>query len=327
MAPVMKAASAEARKKIAAAISSAVPQPAQELPWAMRSQLQVRLSLTTGKAPDERRVDDARADGVHAHTVRGVVHRELTGECDHAAFGCRVGRTAPRADQPRTRRNVDDAPAARPQQRHQVVCRQIDRPEIHRQNAVPRRPIDLLNGAADVGPALLTSASRRPKRASDCSRGSDPGGFVGDVRLERHEVPRGQVDPFDGPTGGREAGGGGVPNSSRRARDEHDARGLTHGDLFYTAAHRGRARLPDAAGWEAWLAAQHAIQSEAWLRIARRHSGIASVTVTEALDVALCYGWIDGHRKANDDVSFLQRYSRRRPKARGRASTWARSRR
>jgi len=76
--------------------------------------------------------------------------------------------------------------------------------------------------------------------------------------------------------------------------------------------------FPDAAGWEAWLAAQHAIRSEAWLRIARRHSGIASVTVTEALDVALCYGWIDGHRKANDDVSFLQRYSRRRP-----TSSWS----
>ncbi|HEX2514677.1 MAG TPA: YdeI/OmpD-associated family protein [Chloroflexota bacterium] len=76
--------------------------------------------------------------------------------------------------------------------------------------------------------------------------------------------------------------------------------------------------LPDAAGWESWLAAQHTLRTEVWLRIARRHSGIDSITVAEALDVALCYGWIDGQRKAHDGVSYLQRYSRRRP-----GSTWS----
>lgn len=73
--------------------------------------------------------------------------------------------------------------------------------------------------------------------------------------------------------------------------------------------------FPDAARWESWLAAQHGVRAEAWLRIAKRHSGIASVTPAEALDVALCYGWIDGQRTAHDDVSFLQRYSRRRPRS------------
>lgn len=73
--------------------------------------------------------------------------------------------------------------------------------------------------------------------------------------------------------------------------------------------------LPDAAGWESWLAAQHEVRAEAWLRIAKRRSGIASVRIEEALDVALCYGWIDGQRRAHDDVSFLQRYSRRRPRS------------
>ena len=73
--------------------------------------------------------------------------------------------------------------------------------------------------------------------------------------------------------------------------------------------------FPDAARWESWLAAQHGERTEAWLRIAKRHSGIASVAPAEALDVALCYGWIDGQRKAYDDVSFLQRYSRRRPRS------------
>ncbi|TDD80470.1 YdeI/OmpD-associated family protein [Actinomadura rubrisoli] len=73
--------------------------------------------------------------------------------------------------------------------------------------------------------------------------------------------------------------------------------------------------FPDAAAWESWLEAQHEARTEAWLRIAKRHSGIVLVTISEALDVALCHGWIDGQRKAYDDVSFLQRYSRRRPKS------------
>lgn len=73
--------------------------------------------------------------------------------------------------------------------------------------------------------------------------------------------------------------------------------------------------FPDAAKWESWLAAQHEARTEAWLRIAKRHSGIASITPAEAIDVALCYGWIDGQRRAYDDVSFLQRFSRRRPRS------------
>ncbi len=73
--------------------------------------------------------------------------------------------------------------------------------------------------------------------------------------------------------------------------------------------------FPDAAAWEAWLEANHAVQSEAWLRIAKKGSGIGTITISDALDVALCFGWIDGHRKANDAVSFLQRYSRRRPRS------------
>jgi uncharacterized protein YdeI (YjbR/CyaY-like superfamily) len=71
----------------------------------------------------------------------------------------------------------------------------------------------------------------------------------------------------------------------------------------------------DVTGWESWLQAQHGHQSGAWLRIAKRHSGLATITITQALDVALCFGWIDGQRKAHDDVSFLQRFSRRRPRS------------
>jgi uncharacterized protein YdeI (YjbR/CyaY-like superfamily) len=65
------------------------------------------------------------------------------------------------------------------------------------------------------------------------------------------------------------------------------------------------------AEWEAWLAEQHASAPGIWLKIAKKDSGIASVSNAEALDVALCYGWIDGQRRALDDDYFLQRYTPR----------------
>jgi uncharacterized protein YdeI (YjbR/CyaY-like superfamily) len=76
--------------------------------------------------------------------------------------------------------------------------------------------------------------------------------------------------------------------------------------------------FPDAVGWESWLDANHRTRTEAWLRIAKRRSGIASVSIEDALDAALCYGWIDGQRRAHDEVSYLQRYTRRRP-----GSSWS----
>lgn len=71
----------------------------------------------------------------------------------------------------------------------------------------------------------------------------------------------------------------------------------------------------DAGEWESWLSAHHGSHPEAWLRIGKRHAGIALIGITEALDVALCYGWIDGQRTSYDGESFLQRYSRRRPRS------------
>ena len=69
----------------------------------------------------------------------------------------------------------------------------------------------------------------------------------------------------------------------------------------------------DAAQWEAWLAEHYASSSGVWLRVGKKNSGKVSITITEALDVALCYGWIDSQRKAYDEAHFLQRYSPRRP--------------
>jgi uncharacterized protein YdeI (YjbR/CyaY-like superfamily) len=68
------------------------------------------------------------------------------------------------------------------------------------------------------------------------------------------------------------------------------------------------------AAFERWLSAQHEREPEVWLRIFKKASGEATITHAEALDVALCYGWIDGLRKSWDEQSFLQRFTPRRPK-------------
>ena len=71
----------------------------------------------------------------------------------------------------------------------------------------------------------------------------------------------------------------------------------------------------DAAAWEAWLSANHRLRPGVWLKIAKQHTGVASMTNDEAVDVGLCWGWISGHRKAFDEIWFLQRYTPRRPKS------------
>jgi uncharacterized protein YdeI (YjbR/CyaY-like superfamily) len=71
----------------------------------------------------------------------------------------------------------------------------------------------------------------------------------------------------------------------------------------------------NGADWEAWLAGHHQRSGGVWLRIAKKGAGKASVTISEALDVALCYGWIDSQRNGYDQTHYLQRYSPRRPKS------------
>jgi uncharacterized protein YdeI (YjbR/CyaY-like superfamily) len=72
------------------------------------------------------------------------------------------------------------------------------------------------------------------------------------------------------------------------------------------------------AAFAAWLRRNHDKQPEIWLKIHKKDSGLASVTHAEALDVALCWGWIDSTRKSFDARSFLQRYS-----PRGARSVWS----
>jgi uncharacterized protein YdeI (YjbR/CyaY-like superfamily) len=71
----------------------------------------------------------------------------------------------------------------------------------------------------------------------------------------------------------------------------------------------------NAAALETWMRKNHASASELWIKIHKKDSGLASVTPAEALDVMLCWGWIDGLRRGFDEHSFLQRYSPRRAKS------------
>lgn len=68
-----------------------------------------------------------------------------------------------------------------------------------------------------------------------------------------------------------------------------------------------------------WLAANHASADEVWIRMFKKASGVATISPKEAIDAALCWGWIDAIRKGNDEVSFFQRYT-----PRGRKSVWSR---
>jgi uncharacterized protein YdeI (YjbR/CyaY-like superfamily) len=73
-----------------------------------------------------------------------------------------------------------------------------------------------------------------------------------------------------------------------------------------------------SAAFAAWMSANHDKQPELWLKIHKKASGLPTVTAAEALDVALCWGWIDAIRKSFDDRSFLQRYC-----PRGGKSMWS----
>ena len=67
--------------------------------------------------------------------------------------------------------------------------------------------------------------------------------------------------------------------------------------------------------WENWLEENHRTSSGIWMRLAKKASGIPSVTYAEAVESALCYGWIDGHKRPHSDTAWLQRFTPRRPRS------------
>lgn len=71
-----------------------------------------------------------------------------------------------------------------------------------------------------------------------------------------------------------------------------------------------------AAEMEEWFEDNHASSDGIWLKIAKKGSGIPTVTYAEALDLALCFGWIDSQKRGFDERHFLQRFTPRRPRGR-----------
>jgi len=76
--------------------------------------------------------------------------------------------------------------------------------------------------------------------------------------------------------------------------------------------------FPSADTFYDWLSRHHDRETELWIKIHKVSSGLPSITPKEAIDVVLCWGWIDGIRKGFDEISFLQRYT-----PRGRKSIWS----
>jgi uncharacterized protein YdeI (YjbR/CyaY-like superfamily) len=67
--------------------------------------------------------------------------------------------------------------------------------------------------------------------------------------------------------------------------------------------------------WADWLEANHASSRGVWLKLAKKASGVASVTYADAVEAALAWGWIDGQKQAHDAAAWLQKFTPRRPKS------------
>ncbi|MEP0546044.1 MAG: YdeI/OmpD-associated family protein [Rhodothermales bacterium] len=96
----------------------------------------------------------------------------------------------------------------------------------------------------------------------------------------------------------------GTPNAEARLQPPDDQRLMDITETLYVATREA---------WRAWLAAHHETTSEIWLVSYRQHVGRPSVPYNDAVEEALCFGWIDSTRKGIDDERFAQRYTPRRP--------------
>lgn len=85
--------------------------------------------------------------------------------------------------------------------------------------------------------------------------------------------------------------------------------------------------VPDRVTWETWLSANHASSAGAWLKLAKKGSPTSTVTQAQAIDGAMCFGWIDGQVRRYDEHFFLQRFTPRRPRSRWSAINRERARR
>ena len=102
----------------------------------------------------------------------------------------------------------------------------------------------------------------------------------------------------------------GVPSAIRRA-----ARRLSKGDAINARPELPIVPFASREAWEDFLEERHATSEGLWLKIAKKGSGIESVTYGQAVEVALCYGWIDGQVRKFDEDYYLQRFTPRRARS------------
>jgi uncharacterized protein YdeI (YjbR/CyaY-like superfamily) len=85
--------------------------------------------------------------------------------------------------------------------------------------------------------------------------------------------------------------------------------------------------LPNLAAWERWLSQHHASSPGAWLKLAKKSAPVRTVTQAEAVEEAICFGWIDGQVGRHDEHHYLQRFTPRRPRSKWSAINRERARR
>lgn len=103
-----------------------------------------------------------------------------------------------------------------------------------------------------------------------------------------------------------------IPGKTSANRPSRSTTGPNHAE--------SQARLfKDQSAWSAWLDKNHSHSSGIWLRLAKKNSGLKSVTYAEALETALCYGWIDGQKRPESEQAWRQRFCPRSAK-----SIWSR---
>jgi uncharacterized protein YdeI (YjbR/CyaY-like superfamily) len=103
-----------------------------------------------------------------------------------------------------------------------------------------------------------------------------------------------------------------LPVEAGRSELDHT---VQKGDAITTKPDLPIVPFASRQAWEAFLEGQHATSEGLWLKIAKKGSGIESVTYDQAVEVALCYGWIDGQARKLDEDYYLQRFTPRRPRS------------
>ena len=106
------------------------------------------------------------------------------------------------------------------------------------------------------------------------------------------------------------SGAGGRARGARVARGRGDGKRLSGASGDYPVL-----AFESEDAWEAWLRERHADEPGVWIKIAKKGSGIPSVTHASALDAALCYGWIDGQARSIDETWYVQKFTPRRARS------------